>query len=144
MATSRPATTQCKTCENEFPVTNAMGPIPRFCSAACKPSRAYTAGAKERVAKDSGVIPSSAAKARRGGASERHREGCAEQPPAYRNSPVTVTSETEYLDDETEFIMAMDRYKRDKRRPFPTWSEVLTVLRGLGYRKAAPREKEQA
>ena len=31
----------------------------------------------------------------------------------------------------------MDRYKRDNRRPFPTWSEVLEVLRAMGYRKTA-------
>jgi hypothetical protein len=31
--------------------------------------------------------------------------------------------------------MAMDRYKRANRRAFPTWSEVLEVLRSLGYRR---------
>ena len=34
-------------------------------------------------------------------------------------------------------MKAMDQYKRDNRRPFPTWSEVLEVLRALGYRKVA-------
>lgn len=37
--------------------------------------------------------------------------------------------------DEVEFLMAMDEYKRANRRPFPTWSEVLWVIRELGYRK---------
>ena len=32
-------------------------------------------------------------------------------------------------------MKAMDLYKRSNRRPFPTWSEVLEVLRSLGYRK---------
>ena len=32
-------------------------------------------------------------------------------------------------------MKAMDQYKRDNRRPFPTWSEVLEVLRSLGHRK---------
>ena len=32
-------------------------------------------------------------------------------------------------------MKAIDQYKRDNRRPFPTWSEVLEVLRALGYRK---------
>lgn len=41
----------------------------------------------------------------------------------------------DYSDDEIEFMNAMDRYKREKRRPFPSWSEVLAVLVGLGYRK---------
>jgi len=43
--------------------------------------------------------------------------------------------------DAIEFMKAMDQYKRDNRRPFPTWSEVLEVLRALGYRKVhAPSE----
>lgn len=48
-----------------------------------------------------------------------------------------TTCERDYSDDETEFMKAMDRYKRENRRPFPTWSEVLEVLRALGYRKVA-------
>jgi len=48
-----------------------------------------------------------------------------------------TTCERDYSDDETDFMKAMDRYKRDNRRPFPTWSEVLEVLRALGYRKIA-------
>ena len=35
--------------------------------------------------------------------------------------------------EEAAFRTAMDRYKRENRRPFPTWSEVLEVLRSLGY-----------
>jgi len=34
-------------------------------------------------------------------------------------------------------MKAMDRYKRENRRPFPTWSEVLEVMRSLGYRRVA-------
>ena len=48
-----------------------------------------------------------------------------------------TTCERDYSDDETDFMKAMDRYKRDNRRPFPTWSEVLEVMRSLGYRKVA-------
>ena len=48
-----------------------------------------------------------------------------------------TTCERDYSDEETIFMKAMDRYKRDNRRPFPTWSEVLEVLRALGYRKVA-------
>src|SRR5215211_4668681 len=48
-----------------------------------------------------------------------------------------TTCERDYSDDEMDFMKAMDRYKRDNRRPFPTWSEVLEVLRSLGYRKVA-------
>jgi hypothetical protein len=48
-----------------------------------------------------------------------------------------TTCERDYSLDETDFMKAMDRYKRENRRPFPTWSEVLEVLRSLGYRKVA-------
>jgi hypothetical protein len=48
-----------------------------------------------------------------------------------------TTCERDYNDEEILFMKAMDQYKRDNRRPFPTWSEVLEVLRALGYRKVA-------
>jgi hypothetical protein len=47
------------------------------------------------------------------------------------------TCERDYSDEEIHFMLAMDQYKRDNRRPFPTWSESLEVLRALGYRKVA-------
>ena len=40
--------------------------------------------------------------------------------------------------EEVEFIMAIERYKREQGRPFPTWHEVLAVALSLGYRKVAP------
>jgi hypothetical protein len=48
-----------------------------------------------------------------------------------------TTCERDYNDEEIAFMRAMDQYKRDNRRPFPTWSEVLEVLHALGYRKVA-------
>ena len=36
---------------------------------------------------------------------------------------------------------AMDDYKRRSGRMFPTWSEVLEVIRDLGYRKVAERSQ---
>jgi hypothetical protein len=48
-----------------------------------------------------------------------------------------TTCERDYNDEEITFMKAMDQYKRDNRRPFPTWSEVLEVLRALGYRRVA-------
>ena len=35
--------------------------------------------------------------------------------------------------DVVEFITAMDDYKRRMGRPFPNWSEVLQVVKSLGY-----------
>jgi hypothetical protein len=48
-----------------------------------------------------------------------------------------TTCERDYNAEEIDFMKAMDQYKRDNRRPFPTWSEVLEVLRALGYRRVA-------
>jgi hypothetical protein len=48
-----------------------------------------------------------------------------------------TTCERDYNTDEIEFMKAMDQYKRENRRPFPTWSEVLEVLRAIGYRRVA-------
>lgn len=44
-----------------------------------------------------------------------------------------TTCERDYTDDEIEFMKAMDKYKRTSGRQFPTWSEVLEVVRDLGY-----------
>jgi len=46
-----------------------------------------------------------------------------------------TTCERDYSLDEVEFMKAMDEYKRKSGRMFPTWSEVLEVVRGLGYVK---------
>src|SRR5207237_187571 len=48
-----------------------------------------------------------------------------------------TTCEKEYSDEEISFMRAMDLYKRANRRPFPSWSEVLEVLRSRGYRRVA-------
>jgi hypothetical protein len=48
-----------------------------------------------------------------------------------------TTCERDYSLDEVEFMKAMDDYKRKSGRMFPTWSEVLEVVRGLGYEKQA-------
>ncbi len=37
--------------------------------------------------------------------------------------------------DEWDFMNAMDRFKRENRRPFPTWREVLAVLMSRGWRR---------
>ena len=48
-----------------------------------------------------------------------------------------TTCERDYSEDEIEFMRAMDDYKRRSGRQFPTWSEVLEVVRSMGYRKVA-------
>jgi hypothetical protein len=41
-------------------------------------------------------------------------------------------------DEQFEFLMAMEEYKRLNGKPFPSWTEVLEVIKALGYTKAGP------
>jgi len=34
-----------------------------------------------------------------------------------------------------EFLKAVDEFKRRTNKPFPAWSEILEILKSLGYRK---------
>lgn len=68
---------------------------------------------------------------------ERRSGGERRQQGERRRQVDPTTCERDYTDDEIEFMKAMDQYKRANRRPFPTWSEVLEVIRALGYRKVA-------
>ena len=44
-----------------------------------------------------------------------------------------TTCERDYSNDEIEFMQALDAYKRAAGRMFPTCSEILEVIRSLGY-----------
>jgi len=46
-----------------------------------------------------------------------------------------TTCERDYTPEEVEFMSAMDEYKRRSGRMFPTCSEVLEVIKSLGYEK---------
>jgi len=46
-----------------------------------------------------------------------------------------TTCERNYNVEEIEFMNALETYKRASGRMFPTCSEILEVLRGLGYEK---------
>ena len=49
----------------------------------------------------------------------------------------------DFTDDEFEFMKAMDAYKRKYQRPWPGFSEILAVLRSLGYQKLCQEESCQ-
>ncbi len=51
-----------------------------------------------------------------------------------------TTCERDYSDSEVQFMGALDEYKRANGRMFPTCSEVLEVIRGLGYVQLTPAE----
>ena len=54
-----------------------------------------------------------------------------------RSDSRRAAEEGEMTDEQFDFIMAIDKYKRVNDRPFPTWTEVLDVILALGYRKVA-------
>ncbi len=57
------------------------------------------------------------------------------------NVPILVSHEfpgSELTGDVLEFIRAMHAYQTRYRRRYPSWSEVLYVLRTLGYAKQVP------
>lgn len=52
-----------------------------------------------------------------------------------------TTCERDYTGDEIEFMQAMDAYKRANGRMFPTCSEILEVIRNLGYVRLSGGER---
>lgn len=46
--------------------------------------------------------------------------------------------ENDNSENEMELMRAMQRYHQTSGRMFPTWSEVLEVLKSLGYEKVGP------
>jgi hypothetical protein len=52
-----------------------------------------------------------------------------------------TTCERDYTGDEIEFMHALDAYKRSSGRMFPTCSEILEVVRGLGYVRVCTGEE---
>ena len=58
--------------------------------------------------------------------------------PGRRRSDERKSAEEGQMSNEQfEFLMAIDEYKRKNTRPFPTWTEVLELIKALGYRKVA-------
>jgi hypothetical protein len=58
--------------------------------------------------------------------------------PGRRLTDVRKSAEEGQLSKEQfEFLMAINQYKQTNARPFPTWTEVLEVIKALGYRKVA-------
>jgi len=43
--------------------------------------------------------------------------------------------EGQMSDEQFEFLLAIQEYKNKNAKPFPTWTEVLEVIKALGYRK---------
>ena len=57
-----------------------------------------------------------------------------------RTDFMRAAEEGEMTQEQFMFVMAIDSYKRVNGLTFPTWTEVLEVIRKLGYRKTMPTE----
>ena len=75
-------------------------------------------------------------------------EGQAESKPSSRRKANRrrqidpTTCERDYSNDEIEFMRAMDDYKRAAGRMFPTCSEILEVLRSIGYVRLTEEQRD--
>jgi len=58
-----------------------------------------------------------------------------DQKSASSSKAASPAKPTEMEADVLEFIQAINDYKRLNSRPFPNWSEVLDVIKSLGYGK---------
>ena len=65
--------------------------------------------------------------------------------PGKRRRNVRKSAEEGQMSDEQfEFLMVIDEYKRKNAIPFPTWTEILELIKAMGYRKVAgPQPLEQ-
>jgi len=56
-----------------------------------------------------------------------------------RSDDRKAAEEGEMTAEQFELIMAIETYKKVNKRMFPTWTEVLEVMKQLGYRKVVGR-----
>src|SRR5205085_6198164 len=56
-----------------------------------------------------------------------------------RSDDRKAAEEGEMTNEQFEFVMAIETYKKVNKRMFPTWTEVLEVITQLGYRKVLTR-----
>jgi hypothetical protein len=52
-----------------------------------------------------------------------------------------AAEEGELTKEQFEFVLAIEEYKRVNKKTFPTWTEVLEVIKILGYRRELPEEE---
>ena len=78
---------------------------------------------------------------RRSGAERRVDTGLERRrgPGRRRSDDRKAAEEGEMTTEQFEFCMAIQMYKKVNKKMYPTWTEVLEVMRQLGYRKVMPR-----
>ena len=78
---------------------------------------------------------------RRSGVDRRAATGLERRrgPGRRRSDDRKAAEEGEMTGEQFEFCMAIEMYKKVNKRLYPTWTEVLEVVRQLGYRKVEHR-----
>ena len=56
-----------------------------------------------------------------------------------RSDDRKAAEEGEMTAEQFEFVMAIEMYKKVNKRMYPTWTEILEIVRQLGYRKVTAR-----
>lgn len=56
-----------------------------------------------------------------------------------RSDDRKAAEEGEMTNEQFEFVMAIETYKKVNKRMYPTWTEILEIVRQLGYRKVEGR-----
>jgi hypothetical protein len=79
---------------------------------------------------------------RRSGVDRRDDTGLERRrgPGRRRSDDRKAAEEGEMTAEQFEFVMAIETYKKVNKRLYPTWTEVLEVIRQLGYRKVMHRD----
>ena len=79
---------------------------------------------------------------RRSGLDRREATGLERRrgPGRRRSDDRRSAEEGEMNAEQFEFVMAIETYKKVNKRLYPTWTEVLEVVRQLGYRKVEHRD----
>jgi hypothetical protein len=63
---------------------------------------------------------------------------------AKRRSPKEPEPDPELMElERLQFLRAMDSFKRRTGKTFPTWTEVLEVLRSIGWMSAVQLEQQK-
>ncbi len=84
---------------------------------------------------------------RRNGADRRQLSGSSPTNLERRRGPgrrltefVKSAEEGEMNPEQFLFLMAIDAFKQSNGKTFPTWTDVIEIIRKLGYRKTMPSE----
>ena len=91
---------------------------------------------RQQASEDAGYTgPERRVADRRSGTGLERRRG----PGRRRSDDRKAAEEGEMTAEQFEFCMAIQTYKKVNKRMYPTWTEILEIVRQLGYRKVQPR-----